>query len=313
MPALLDTHDLAAAEVFLSDTYGEVHLHTDEARPVARIVHAVGGGLSVARVDLTSDITYEMEPTGLLLLGAATRWHPGRTGDLRAASSAVGIIAEPDASCRGRQHPLRADVVGLHPRLLRDAMASRARHARAPASEPTRLGAHPVDAASAAMLSGVIRDVVHHVLTVDTARFPLPLSSATQQLATAVLATFAGHGRTEATSRDRRDATSLTLGSAKTFIEEHAAEAITLTQIAAAAHVTARSVQYAFADVGSTPLAYLRRVRLEHAHAELQAGGRDGGTTVTEIALSWGFSHQGRFAAAYRDRYGVRPGATLRG
>jgi AraC-like DNA-binding protein len=175
------------------------------------------------------------------------------------------------------------------------------------------LSRHPVDAASAATLSGIIRDAVDNVLTVDAARFPLLLESATHQLTTAVLTTFSGHGHTESTFVDHRDATSLTLGSAKTFIEEHAAESITLTQIAAAAHVTARSVQYAFADIGSTPLAYLRRVRLEHAHAELKAGSRDGGATVTEIALTWGFSHQGRFAAAYRDRYGVRPGATLRG
>jgi AraC-like DNA-binding protein len=36
------------------------------------------------------------------------------------------------------------------------------------------------------------------------------------------------------------------------------------------------------------------------------------GTTVTEVALRFGFAHTGRFAAAYRRRYGQAPSATLR-
>ena len=35
------------------------------------------------------------------------------------------------------------------------------------------------------------------------------------------------------------------------------------------------------------------------------------GKVVAEIAARWGFAHQGRFAAAYRERYGHNPGTTL--
>jgi AraC-like DNA-binding protein len=33
---------------------------------------------------------------------------------------------------------------------------------------------------------------------------------------------------------------------------------------------------------------------------------------VQEIATHWGFTHTGRFAGAYRTRYGQNPTATLR-
>ncbi|WP_345508374.1 helix-turn-helix domain-containing protein [Terrabacter aeriphilus] len=94
-------------------------------------------------------------------------------------------------------------------------------------------------------------------------------------------------------------------------MDANAASAMSLAEIAASAHVTVRSMQYAFADVGSTPLAYLRHVRLGRAHLDLVAGSAARGDSVTDIAQTWLFGHQGRFAAAYRARYGLLPSATL--
>ena len=62
----------------------------------------------------------------------------------------------------------------------------------------------------------------------------------------------------------------------------------------------------------TTPMAYLRLVRLERAHAELRAA-HPRGTTVAAVAHRWGFTHVSRFAQAYRRTYGRPPGATLRG
>jgi AraC-like DNA-binding protein len=60
----------------------------------------------------------------------------------------------------------------------------------------------------------------------------------------------------------------------------------------------------------TTPMAYLRLVRLERAHADLRAAGPRG-TTVAAVAHRWGFSHVSRFSQAYRRVYGRLPGATL--
>ncbi|MEW9555074.1 helix-turn-helix domain-containing protein [Nonomuraea sp. NPDC050783] len=97
------------------------------------------------------------------------------------------------------------------------------------------------------------------------------------------------------------------------YIETHADQPITTADIAAAAGTTARAVQYAFRrHHDTTPMGYLRRIRLERVHRDLQAADPADGATVALIAARWGFSPEGRFTAFYRDRYGVLPSQTLR-
>jgi transcriptional regulator GlxA family with amidase domain len=74
-----------------------------------------------------------------------------------------------------------------------------------------------------------------------------------------------------------------------------------------------RGLQAAFRrEKDTTPTAYLREARLEAAHRELLAADPTTGATVEAIAAAWGFTHRGRFAAAYRTRYGQTPATTLR-
>ena len=86
----------------------------------------------------------------------------------------------------------------------------------------------------------------------------------------------------------------------------------TVADIARESGVTPRALQLAFRKYFHvTPSEYLRGLRLDRARQELWAGDRDDGTTVTEVAMRWGFFHQGRFAAAYRLRFGEAPHETL--
>jgi transcriptional regulator GlxA family with amidase domain len=96
------------------------------------------------------------------------------------------------------------------------------------------------------------------------------------------------------------------------FIHDNAHSDIGLRDIAAAVGVTPRSVQYTFRrHLGTTPLEYLRRVRLDRAHRDLQLADPSV-DTVTAIAGRWGFSHAGRFSIAYRKVFGTKPSRTLR-
>lgn len=62
------------------------------------------------------------------------------------------------------------------------------------------------------------------------------------------------------------------------YIDEHAAEPVTTSDIAEAARITPRALQAAFRrHFGDTPTGYLRRVRLERAHLDLQARRPDQG------------------------------------
>jgi anti-anti-sigma factor len=105
---------------------------------------------------------------------------------------------------------------------------------------------------------------------------------------------------------------SRTVGRAVAFIEERASDDIGVADIAAAAFVTVRAVQLAFRRyLGTTPLGYLRQVRLERAHRQLLSADPDR-TTVTAVAADWRFANPSRFTAYYRAAYGVPPVQTLR-
>jgi AraC-like DNA-binding protein len=62
----------------------------------------------------------------------------------------------------------------------------------------------------------------------------------------------------------------------------------------------------------TTPLAYLRGVRMECARRDLQGAEPGDGVSVATLAAKWGFTHLGRFAVDYRRRFGTYPSQTLR-
>ncbi|MCR3721913.1 MULTISPECIES: AraC family transcriptional regulator [Prauserella salsuginis group] len=98
---------------------------------------------------------------------------------------------------------------------------------------------------------------------------------------------------------------------AQDFIEDHADEALTVSDIASQVGMSIRGLQVSFQrHLQTTPMEYLRDVRLRHAHAELITADPDR-TTIAEIAYRWGFGHLGRFAAHHRATYGTTPSEAL--
>jgi AraC-like DNA-binding protein len=143
---------------------------------------------------------------------------------------------------------------------------------------------------------------------------PLVIGSVARLLAATALVIFPNDLRDGPRTAEKADTAPSSLRRAIAFIESHPDADLSVVDIAAAACVSVRAVQMAFRrHLGTTPMAYLRRVRLDCAHRDLLATDPTGGETVTAIAARWGFAHPGRFAAAYRRTYGRPPGATLRG
>lgn len=62
--------------------------------------------------------------------------------------------------------------------------------------------------------------------------------------------------------------------------------------------------------LGTTPLNYLRVLRLDGARRRLKRG--EPGLTVTQVAEEWGFWHLSRFSQDYRRTFGELPSETLR-
>jgi AraC-like DNA-binding protein len=97
---------------------------------------------------------------------------------------------------------------------------------------------------------------------------------------------------------------------AEEFIEAHAGEPLCLADIVAAAGVPTRTLLDGFKRFREhSPIQYLRQVRLAWARERLLAAGE--GARVSAIALDCGFTHFGRFAQEYHQRFGETPSATL--
>jgi AraC-like DNA-binding protein len=95
-------------------------------------------------------------------------------------------------------------------------------------------------------------------------------------------------------------------------IEAEAHLPLTLSTIAARSQVSARSLQQGFKrHLGTSPMSYLREVRLRRAHQALLESDPSA-VTVASVAYDWGFTNLGRFAAAHAARYREQPAKTLR-
>lgn len=95
------------------------------------------------------------------------------------------------------------------------------------------------------------------------------------------------------------------------YIRSNLAEPLTLAGIASEAGCSLRSLQLGFkAHFNCTPMQYLTRERLNHAHYLLQSLPSD--HRVNAVAFDAGFSHLGRFSIAYRAAFGQSPRETLR-
>ena len=99
---------------------------------------------------------------------------------------------------------------------------------------------------------------------------------------------------------------------AEDFIRANASAPLSTELIAREIGATVRTLQLGFKRFRDcTPMQMVKAVRLEHANRDLMTAD-PGGTSVTDIALKWGFGHLSSFAQDYRERYGEAPSATLR-
>jgi AraC-like DNA-binding protein len=95
------------------------------------------------------------------------------------------------------------------------------------------------------------------------------------------------------------------------YMRANVGEPLRIRDVADACCVTPRTLENGFRDFkGTTPIAYLRWLRLEAVRRELLAIGSD--VRISEIARRWGFVDMGRFAERYRRAYGELPSETVR-
>ncbi len=87
-------------------------------------------------------------------------------------------------------------------------------------------------------------------------------------------------------------------------------EPLSMLEVCRRVGASRRNLNYCFQDVlGTSPLKYLRAVRLNGVRRELLHGA----PTVIDAAARWGFWHLGQFSHDYKVQFGELPSATLKG
>lgn len=96
------------------------------------------------------------------------------------------------------------------------------------------------------------------------------------------------------------------------LLREHLGEPLSVAELSRMVGVSERTLRSAFHDVvGISPKKYAIHQRLEAAHRAL-CEAKPGTTTVTDVAMTFGFFELGRFAGRYRSTFGEVPSRTLR-
>ena len=98
---------------------------------------------------------------------------------------------------------------------------------------------------------------------------------------------------------------------AMAYLRDHEREAIYIADLCLATGISERWLREAFHAVyGTSPMRMLRLRRLNQVHRALLSD-LPAASSVTEVAMSYGFFDLGRFAASYREIFGESPSATL--
>jgi transcriptional regulator GlxA family with amidase domain len=96
------------------------------------------------------------------------------------------------------------------------------------------------------------------------------------------------------------------------LVRDNLGDPVTIAELSRTVGVSERTLRTAFHDiVGLSPKQYVLGQRLRAVHDALSSANPDT-TTVTDVAMAYGFFELGRFAGRYRHTFGEVPSQTLR-
>jgi AraC-like DNA-binding protein len=266
------------------------------------------GGVTVVAYELDATVRSAVQPEGQLMVcrvsapeGGAWDDEGPLDGRLPWATSANPINAR--WAGRGRVHALVFDL---------EMLKQSAREITGVDQLPGSTWAvRPQSEAAARQWQRTYRYLAESLLTDDASGLGLLLESELRRHAVyATLAAFSPDFLDAADRTAQTRAAPAAVRRALAYIEAHAHEPLIIDDVARAARMSTRGLQYAFRRaLDTTPTDWIRRARLAGAHHDLSDP--EGGS-VADIARRWGFEHPSRFAAHYRAQYGVNPSRTAR-
>jgi AraC-like DNA-binding protein len=309
------TDDPEVAQQFLIDAYLDNEMRFGGARAEFRLrsTRRDFGPFQIDEGEMDGRSSFAYAPVEQVFVSLVRRGTLRLTGrqvaDLSVGAGGLALSGAPGISTGAEVEDIESQVVTVRA----EAIAAAASPDPGAAAAPVTFDAlEPVSVAHARMWMHTVDAIARLLDDAHVRGAGLILGRTERLLAAVTLATFPNGAPAGPRGGEARDPGPETLRLAIAFIEAEPNRDIAVADIARAAHVTARSVQHAFRrHLGTTPMAYLRRVRLDHIHQQLRAADPGDGTTVSRVALDWGFANPSRFARYYRDAYGQPPSKTL--
>lgn len=100
---------------------------------------------------------------------------------------------------------------------------------------------------------------------------------------------------------------------AKGFIAKNLADPeLSIEEISNALGCTKRYLHMVFQDEGTTVARYIWQSRLERSHQDIEASANSD-KSITDVALSWGFSSSAHFSRLFKERFGFAPSLLRQG
>jgi AraC-like DNA-binding protein len=308
------TADPAVAAAFFKSTWGAVGRidGLDPDHPI-RLSRSEFGHVSVTEADLPGALEFEtgqwscylvtQVKAGNARIGATARAERCVSGD-------VVLAVRPGRPCWAQTEDAEFSVAALTPeallRITGDPATGGGPEVRFTSNRPRSRAA----AAQWETTIDYVRSTLSGVRCPDDAA--LMVGGAVSLLASTLLHVFP-NTYADAVHVEQPEISAPLVRRAIDYIQANCARNISMSDIAGAINVTPRAVQYMFRrHLDTTPMAYLRRVRLERSHRDLLAADPSH-ETVSAIATRWGFAHTGRFSQTYRAEFGEPPSATLYG
>jgi AraC-like DNA-binding protein len=309
------THSVEEAREAVSRIYLRHTLSSRDGAMNMRLNATAAGHVTLGYLTYQADAALTMPPTEdcyivNLTIAGATRGARGDGVRERTAANEGGLVLSPVQSHRVQW---TADAEQLHLKISRARLES---HLADLLGEPVT---KVIDFDFAVDLTsgpgrGLLRSVCFLAAELDRPAGLAEVPLARAQLEGYVLSSllYAGRHQFSAGLVDPHNVRRLgRLAPVLQYIEANADSDLTPGILARAAGVSVRTLHAAFHEqLGESPMAYVRRIRLGRVRAELLRSDPSK-VRVTDVATRWGFVHLSRFAEQYRQQFNELPSVTL--
>lgn len=163
------------------------------------------------------------------------------------------------------------------------------------------------------LLSSVVSGMANGMVKADDALLNDSVVTHLKQLITSSVLNLSPEFHKASSDRDLNSTLPEHIRRARNFIEGHLTDDIKLHDIVNASGMTKRTVQAGFRmHLGTTPLSYLKLMRLRATHDRLKSS-HSQDCTVTQVAMEYGFFHLSNFSQDFRKTFGSNPSDVLNG